>query len=75
MVYSHPFDVPEWLPAIVARLAGHAFDPSPIGSAAKKCISEFQRSHLDSWHIFEEKFTSEQLSALNDVNTAPSYFA
>ncbi|CAF1485880.1 unnamed protein product, partial [Rotaria sordida] len=41
----------------------------------KKALSEFRRTHYDSWHEHREKFTEDQLVILADVLISPSYYA
>ncbi|CAF4873071.1 unnamed protein product, partial [Rotaria sp. Silwood1] len=41
----------------------------------KKALSEFRRTHHDSWHEHREKFTEDQLVILADVLISPSYYA
>jgi hypothetical protein len=75
MIYSEPWDIPEWMPVTLAFLADFAHDSTPASISAKKVLSEFKKLRQDTWHIVEAKLTAEQLSALRGVDTAPSYFA
>lgn len=43
-----PFDVPEWLPPVVASISNHVRDLPPIGSSARHTIADFKRSHQGS---------------------------
>jgi len=75
MIFSQPYDVPEWLPHILIGLAEHTRDTIPISTSAKKLFQEFTRTHQDEWHIFEEKFTEKQLDTLRDCGSSLTYFA
>ncbi len=75
MVYSEAWDVPEWMPSTLAFLAEMAHDSSNISITTRKVLSEFKKSRQDSWHELQTRFSEEELSAINSVNTAPSYFA
>jgi len=75
MILSRPYDVPEWLPHTLIGLAEHTRDPIPIGTSAKKVFQEFMRTHQDEWHIFEDKFTEDQLDTLRDCGSSLTYFA
>jgi hypothetical protein len=33
LLCGHPYDVPDWAPAVVSQLAGHSCDPSPVPPA------------------------------------------
>ena len=73
LVCGFPYSVPEWAPAMVEKLAAHAFDPNPIDSTAKKILSEFRRTHADMWdEEHKHAFEPEQLSALQDALVVPS---
>lgn len=41
----------------------------------KKTMSEFKRTHHDSWSEHKQKFTDDQLTALADLLISPSYYA
>jgi len=74
-VTLEPYDVPEHLPSVLAFLADHVNDPAPIRGPLRTLFAEFKRTHKDEWHIFKEKFTEDELEALNAVVFAPTYFA
>ncbi len=46
-----------------------------LQKSIKKALSEFRRTHYDSWHEHREKFTEDQLVILADVLISPSYYA
>jgi len=74
-ILSQPYDVPEWLPSTICGLAEHTRDTIPISTTAKKLFQEFMRTHQDEWHLFEDKFSEEQLDTLRDCGSSLSYFA
>jgi proteasome activator subunit 4 len=39
------------------------------------CLSEFRRTHHDSWHEHREQFTEDQLCVLADILISHSYYA
>ena len=41
----------------------------------KKVMSEFRRTHHDSWNEHKQKFTDDQLAVLTDLLVSPSYYA
>ena len=41
----------------------------------KKVMSEFRRTHHDSWTEHKQKFTDDQLAVLTDLLVSPSYYA
>ena len=41
----------------------------------KKTMSEFKRTHYDSWSEHKQKFTDDQLGVLADLLISPSYYA
>jgi len=70
-----PYDVPEWMPELLLQLVKHVNDPSPIQTTIKKTFAEFWRTHSDTWHIHRHKFTSDQLTDINQVISSPTYYA
>ena len=72
---SQPYSLPDWLPSVLALLAKHVDDPNPIKQDVKNVFSEFHRTHKDDWDKFKEKFSEEELGAVDGVAYAPSYFA
>mmetsp|Transcript_7622 Transcript_7622/g.11786 ORF Transcript_7622/g.11786 Transcript_7622/m.11786 type:complete len:1399 (-) Transcript_7622:80-4276(-) len=74
-ILSQPYDVPEWLPHTLIGLAENTRDAVPIGTSAKKVFQEFMRTHQDEWHVFEDRFTEDQLDTLRDCGSSLTYFA
>jgi proteasome activator subunit 4 len=62
VVKAHPFDVPDFLPPVLAALARHATDAAPVGPTVKKAIAEFRATHSDGWEQHKAAFTEEQLA-------------
>ncbi len=46
-----------------------------LKQSIKRALSEFRRTHHDSWHEHREKFTEDQLVILADVLISPNYYA
>jgi hypothetical protein len=43
---------PEWLPAVLATLAGKAAsDPGMVGKSVKTVLSDFKKTRQDTWHV------------------------
>ena len=72
---AHPFDVPAFLPRVLAALAAHAGDPAPIAATVKRAVADFRRTHHDNWAQHQQAFTPEQLSEVMNVGAGGSYFA
>lgn len=47
----------------------------PLQGTVKKAMSEFRRTHYDSWSEHKQKFTDDQLAVLADLLISPSYYA
>ncbi|CAF0841748.1 unnamed protein product [Rotaria sordida] len=75
IVLSSPYDIPTYLPEALMVLCEHSHDPDPIQKSIKQCLSEFRRTHYDSWHEHQEKFTERQLLLLADAFISRSYYA
>jgi hypothetical protein len=75
IILSNPYDVPEWMPSLLSILGlEHSSDPSPISDTVKRTFAEFWKTHQDMWHLFQERFTSEQLDVIRELSGSPSYF-
>ncbi|KAF6141358.1 hypothetical protein GIB67_008535 [Kingdonia uniflora] len=74
-VLSVPYDMPSWLPEHVTLLARFISEPLPIRSTVMKAVSEFRRTHADTWNIQKDSFTEDQLEVLADTSSSASYFA
>ena len=72
---AHPFDVPKYLPSVLAALARHVSDPNPVGNTVKECIGEFRRTHADNWDQHKTAFTQDELDDILAVTSGGSYFA
>mmetsp|Transcript_17352 Transcript_17352/g.28499 ORF Transcript_17352/g.28499 Transcript_17352/m.28499 type:complete len:1861 (+) Transcript_17352:142-5724(+) len=76
LMQSEPYEMPDWMPAVVVKVASLACDPSSaIRTTVKKGFAEFRKSHSDSWAHQKAKFTEDQISALSNVMLSASYFA
>eukprot|EP01138_Halocafeteria_seosinensis_P011446 gb/GECG01011690.1/.p1 GENE.gb/GECG01011690.1/~~gb/GECG01011690.1/.p1 ORF type:complete len:2423 (+),score=249.59 gb/GECG01011690.1/:1-7269(+) len=76
IIRSHPFDVPPFLPEILAIVVGRASDPEPVGTEAKAIVTSFKETHHSEWHNRHSvKFSSDQLDALSQIGEELSYFA
>ncbi|KXS09674.1 hypothetical protein M427DRAFT_75194 [Gonapodya prolifera JEL478] len=75
IVQAFPYGVPDFVPDILVKLANTIGDPAPIGPTSKKALSNFKRTHHDTWHEDVEKFTPEQLDVLSDFFVGENYYA
>ncbi|CAF3800332.1 unnamed protein product [Rotaria sp. Silwood1] len=74
IVLSSSYDIPIYVPNALMALCNHSYDPHLIQKSIKECMSEFRRTHYDSWHEHRTKFTDEQLEMLADVLVSHSYY-
>ncbi|CAF4636892.1 unnamed protein product [Rotaria sp. Silwood1] len=61
IVLSSPYDISIYVPDALRALCKYSYDPYLIQKSIKECMSEFRRTHYDSWHEHRKKFTDEQL--------------
>ena len=73
-INAYPYEIPDFMPSVIVDLAACASDPSPISTTVNKSLSEFKRTHQDSWHLDVKKFNEEERQALNDLLLSPSYY-
>ncbi|CAF4019942.1 unnamed protein product [Adineta steineri] len=74
IVLSSPYDIPAHVPDALMLLCKHLDDPGLIQKSIKQCLSEFRRTHHDSWHEHRERFTQDQLVILADALVSHNYY-
>ncbi|CAF1119130.1 unnamed protein product [Adineta steineri] len=74
IVLSSPYDIPTHVPNALMLLCEHLNDPDLIQKSIKQCLSEFRRTHHDSWHEHRERFTQDQLVILADALVSHNYY-
>ena len=78
IVLGRPYDTPPYIPKALAALSKHSFEQRAslsVREVVKMVCSEFKRTHTDNWEAHKEKFTTEELEALDDVVSTPHYYA
>ncbi|KRZ93751.1 Proteasome activator complex subunit 4 [Trichinella sp. T8] len=76
IVSSQPYAVPNYLPDILMRLCRYVNDSAHIvRTSVKETLSEFKRTHVDSWREHQLQFTDEQLSVLTGLFLSPNGLA
>lgn len=75
LLYTAPYDVPSFMPRALMALARCNSDAAPVGTTVRKAFSEFWRTHKESWEEYRERFSEEELEHVNEMISAPSYYA
>ena len=56
------------MPSFLIEVMGkHVASPAPISTTVKSCLSDFKRTHQDSWVESQKAFTTDQLAELQDM--------
>ena len=63
IVKAAPYDLPDYVPHLLACLVRHASTPL-LKEPISKTVLEFKRTHQDRWTEFKEMFSAEQLDSL-----------
>ncbi|VDL72706.1 unnamed protein product [Nippostrongylus brasiliensis] len=74
IVLASPYSVPSYLPDVLMRLCRYASEKQPIRDTVKRTLSEFKRTHQDSWREHESQFNEDQLCVLRDLFVSPNYY-
>jgi len=78
-ILSQPYDTPEFVPKALAAISKHSFErsaPLNVRETVKRCCNDYKRTHMsDNWEIHRQQFTRDELDALDDVVSAPHYYA
>lgn len=75
LVAAFPYDVPDWMPALVLdTLAPHSESPAPVSHTVRQCAAEFRRTHQDTWAEDQLRF-GERVQEVHDFTLGRSdYF-
>ncbi|KAF1771042.1 hypothetical protein GCK72_002867 [Caenorhabditis remanei] len=75
IILSFPYSVPTLLPEVLMTICRFATDKNATVRDAVKCtLSEFKRTHQDSWREHERQFNEDQLMVLRDLLISPNYY-
>ncbi|KAK0043722.1 proteasome activator complex subunit 4 [Biomphalaria pfeifferi] len=74
-VQAYPYDVPDFIPQVLANLSVHVNDPQPIGMTVTKTLSNFRRTHHDNWHDHKRMFTNDHLEMITDILISHNHYA
>ena len=74
VVLSAPYAVPPYLPSVLCTLADAVTLPEPLARTVKDCVRNFHSTHRDNWQQHKKCFTGDELSVVNDLLSAPSYY-
>nr|XP_018259276.1 proteasome activator subunit 4 [Kwoniella dejecticola CBS 10117]OBR81434.1 proteasome activator subunit 4 [Kwoniella dejecticola CBS 10117] len=70
LVEAFPYTVPKFIPKLLADvLAPRSSDPAPISTTIRSCVASFKRTH----EKYQDKFTEDELSAMNYAQAGNSY--
>ncbi|KAG0312267.1 hypothetical protein BGZ99_009606 [Dissophora globulifera] len=75
LLEAFPYDVPNWMPEVMVFLSNYFSDPPPVSTTVKKVFGDFKRTHQDTWHEDQKRFSQEELEVLSDMLISPSYYA
>jgi len=75
IISAFPYEVPDWMPSILAFLANRASgDRGMISISVKKTLGDFKKTHQDTWLMDQKLFDEDELEALEGVFSS-NYFA
>ncbi|EIW66071.1 hypothetical protein TREMEDRAFT_35609 [Tremella mesenterica DSM 1558] len=70
LVDAFPYTVPKFMPKLLAEvLAPRVSEPPPISTTIRECVANFKRTH----EKYQDKFTEDELSAMNYAQAGNSY--
>ncbi|KAG0225196.1 hypothetical protein B0O80DRAFT_458867 [Mortierella sp. GBAus27b] len=74
LLQAYPYELPEWMPGVLVFLARYFSDPPPVSTTVKKVFGDFKRTHQDTWHEDQKRFSQDELEVLTDMLISPSYY-
>jgi hypothetical protein len=75
VVLAFPYSLPGQVPSAVAQLTCHVSRGGVVGDMAKFTVTDFKRSHHDSWQQQKRLFTADELDDLEGSVSSASYFS
>ena len=75
VVRAFPYSMRSFLPDALVCLSNHLNDPAPLNKTAQKTLTEFKRTHQDTWSQIRDHFTEEHWEIMEDALVSPHYFA
>lgn len=75
LVQLAPYEIPQWLPEVLERLAALANEGQPIKRGVQRAFTDFRRTHQDNWSEHKLRLSPEQQDLFADVVVAPSFYA
>lgn len=74
LVKAFPYTIPSWMPPLLASLPRFLRLPAS-SDVVKRLFADFKRTHADAWQEHRNRFSEEQLDAVNELLVGPSYYA
>ncbi|KAI6213761.1 hypothetical protein M3Y94_00189800 [Aphelenchoides besseyi] len=75
VILAYPYAVPQFLPDVLMKFCRYASDKQPIHATVKKTLSEFRRTHADSWtQDHKQQFNEDQLEVLTGLLVSHNYY-
>eukprot|EP00045_Choanoeca_perplexa_P017674 m.261590 g.261590 ORF g.261590 m.261590 type:complete len:1846 (+) comp17601_c0_seq2:42-5579(+) len=75
LLLAHPYSFPDWMPDLLMAIGSRINEREPIKATVQQALSEFWRTHQDSWHLHKLKLSEDQVLFLQDLLISPSYYA
>ena len=75
IVRAYPYSVPACMPKVLVEIAKHLGDPNALMKTAQEALTEFKRTHQDTWHQLSQKFTQSEWESITDALVSPHYYA
>eukprot|EP00005_Dracoamoeba_jomungandri_P000612 CAMPEP_0174255376 /NCGR_PEP_ID=MMETSP0439-20130205/4709_1 /TAXON_ID=0 /ORGANISM="Stereomyxa ramosa, Strain Chinc5" /LENGTH=1933 /DNA_ID=CAMNT_0015337525 /DNA_START=82 /DNA_END=5880 /DNA_ORIENTATION=+ len=75
IVLSHPYDLPDWMPALLEEFSVyHSSKFKLLSKAVKTTFVTFWQTHNDTWEEeYEKHFTEDQLQVVVALRSASNY--
>ncbi|EAL61178.1 proteasome activator complex subunit 4 [Dictyostelium discoideum AX4] len=73
VVLAVPYNIPKYIPSVLQQLS--RYSRNSHYKTAASTISEFWRTHKESWEEDKRQFTEEEAETILSTKVAPSYFA
>lgn len=69
LILSFPYDLPQFMPALISSLAKHN-NVISVSETVSKCVQDFKRTHSDRWEEYKLTFTQDQLNDMAGTGIA-----
>eukprot|EP01132_Coremiostelium_polycephalum_P005876 gene5876-7313_t len=75
IILASPYQIPSYFPEVLDQLSRYSDSNPTLKNTVRFTISEFWRTHKDTWEEDKLSFTDDQVETMRSTIVSPSYYA